>query len=194
MKNLDASRKALHVIDTATDLFKQYGFNKVGVDQIIAESQINKGTFYNYFHSKERFIERCLVTQKEQLQEKVSVVSEFYQNADLSDQLRQIYFLHADLKSAYYLLFKAIFEIKKLYPNAYQTALRYRRWLKNEIFCLLMETKKTVSYSEAEIFVFMIDGTILGLLSSDEERGRDALLEYFLKRVWWGEGLDLGLF
>ncbi|MFW1841217.1 TetR/AcrR family transcriptional regulator, partial [Acinetobacter gyllenbergii] len=32
MKNLDASRKALHVIDTATDLFKQYGFNKVGVD------------------------------------------------------------------------------------------------------------------------------------------------------------------
>lgn len=183
MKNLDTSRRALHVIDTATDLFKQYGFNKVGVDQIIAESQINKGTFYNYFHSKERLIERCLVTQKEQLQEKVSVVSEFYQNADLSDQLRQIYLLHADLKSAYYLLFKAIFEIKKLYPNAYQTALRYRRWLKNEIFCLLMETKKTVSYAEAEIFVFMIDGTILGLLSSDEERERDALLEYFLKRV-----------
>lgn len=183
MKNLDASRKALHVIDTATDLFKQYGFNKVGVDQIIAESQMNKGTFYNYFHSKERFIERCLLTQKEQLQEKVSVVSEFYQNADLSDQLRQIYLLHADLKSTYYLLFKAIFEIKKLYPNAYQTALRYRRWLKNEIFCLLMENKKTVSYAEAEIFVFMIDGTILGLLSSDEERERDALLEYFLERV-----------
>ncbi|MFA3387935.1 TetR/AcrR family transcriptional regulator [Acinetobacter baumannii] len=165
MKNLDASRRALYVIDTATDLFKKYGFNKVGVDQIIAESQINKGTFYNYFHSKERFIEQCLVAQKEQLQEKVSVVSELYQNADLSDQLRQIYLLHADLKSAYYLLFKAIFEIKKLYPNAYQIALRYRRWLKNEIFCLLMETKKTVSYAEAEIFVFMIDGTILGLLS-----------------------------
>ena len=38
---------------------------------------------------------------------------------------------------------------------------------------------KTVSYSEAEIFVFMMDGAILGLLSSDEERERDALLEYF---------------
>ncbi len=36
---------------------------------------------------------------KEQLQEKVSVVSELYQNADLSDQLRQIYLLHADLKA-----------------------------------------------------------------------------------------------
>jgi len=59
----------------------------------------------------------------------------------------------------------------------------YRRWLKNEIFCLLMETKKSVSYAEAEIFVFMIDGAIMELLSSDNERERDALLEYFLKRV-----------
>ncbi|MBD1220825.1 TetR/AcrR family transcriptional regulator [Acinetobacter seifertii] len=182
MKNLDASRRALHVIDTATDLFKKYGFNKVGVDQIIAESQINKGTFYSYFHSKERFIEWCLVAQKEQLQEKVSVVSELYQNADLSDQLRQIYLLHADLKSAYYLLFKAIFEVKKLYPNAYQTALRYRRWLKNEIFCLLMETKKQFPIQKQK-YLYLMDGAILGLLSSDEERERDALLEYFLKRV-----------
>ncbi len=70
MKNLDASRRALHVIDTATDLFKKYGFNKVGVDQIIAESQINKGTFYSYFHSKERFIEWCLVAQKSSYKKK----------------------------------------------------------------------------------------------------------------------------
>ena len=183
MKNLDASRKALHVIDTATDLFKQYGFNKVGVDQIIAESQINKGTFYNYFHSKERLIEMCLLIQKEQLKEKVRAVSEARQYPDLVHQLRQIYLLHADLKGAYYLLFKAIFEIKKLYPNAYQTALRYRRWLKNEIFWVLRESKKRATYEESDIFVFMIDGAILDLLGSDQVMQRDALLEYFFKRV-----------
>ena len=183
MKNLEASFRATRALYTAAELFKQHGFNKVGVDRIVSEAKMTKATFYNYFHSKERLIERCLLVQKEQLKEKVRAISEARQYPDLVHQLRQIYLLHADLKSAYYLLFKAIFEIKKLYPNAYQTALRYRRWLKNEIFCLLMETKKTVSYSEAEIFVFMIDGTILGLLSSDEERERDALLEYFLKRV-----------
>jgi hypothetical protein len=80
-------------------------------------------------------------------------------------------------------LFKAIFEIKKLYPNAYQTALRYRRWLKNEIFWVLRESKKRATYEESDIFVFMIDGAIFGLLCSDQAKDRDTLLEYFLRRV-----------
>ncbi len=54
MKNLEASFRALRVLHTAKDLFNQYGFHKVGVDRIIADSQINKGTFYNYFRSKEK--------------------------------------------------------------------------------------------------------------------------------------------
>ena len=140
---------------------------------------MTKATFYNYFHSKERLIEMCLLVQKEQLKEKVRAVSEARQYPDLVHQLRQIYLLHADLKGAYYLLFKAIFEIKKLYPNAYQTALRYRRWLKNEIFWVLRESKKRATYEESDIFVFMIDGAIFGLLGSDQAKDRDTLLEYF---------------
>ncbi|WP_064193118.1 TetR/AcrR family transcriptional regulator, partial [Acinetobacter baumannii] len=133
MKNLEASFRALRVLHTAKDLFNQYGFHKVGVDRIIAESQINKGTFYNYFRSKERLIQMCLTFQKDVLMEKVRVEIETTQYLTLTHKLRQIYLLHADLKSPYYLLFKAIFEIKSIYPNAYQTAIRYRRWLKNEI-------------------------------------------------------------
>ena len=52
------------------------------------------------------------VGPKEQLKEKVRAISEARQYPDLVHQLRQIYLLHADLKGAYYLLFKAIFEIK----------------------------------------------------------------------------------
>ncbi|EYT12659.1 bacterial regulatory s, tetR family protein [Acinetobacter sp. 1592897] len=36
----------------------------VGVDKIVKETEVNKMTFYNYFHSKERFIEICLIVQK----------------------------------------------------------------------------------------------------------------------------------
>lgn len=183
MKNLEASFRAMRALYTAAELFKQHGFNKVGVDRIVSEAKITKATFYNYFHSKERLIEMCLLVQKEQLKEKVRAVSEARQYPDLVHQLRQIYLLHADLKGAYYLLFKAIFEIKKLYPNAYQTALRYRRWLKNEIFWVLRESKKRATYEESDIFVFMIDGAIFGLLGSDQAKDRDTLLEYFLKRV-----------
>lgn len=46
-----------------------------------------------------------------------------------------------------------------------------------------METKKGVSYAEAEIFIFMIDGTILGLLTSDRVEEQTKLLDYFLVRV-----------
>ncbi|MDF9439824.1 TetR family transcriptional regulator, partial [Acinetobacter baumannii] len=45
MPNLEASFRALRVLHTARDLFKQYGFHKVGVDRIIAESKITKATF-----------------------------------------------------------------------------------------------------------------------------------------------------
>ncbi|MDS7926822.1 MULTISPECIES: TetR/AcrR family transcriptional regulator [Acinetobacter] len=179
MPNLKTSFRALRVLYTTTNLFNQYGFY-IGIDRIIEEVKIPKATFYNYFQSKEKLIEMCLLFQKDLLKEKVRGVIETSQYSTLTDKLRQIYLLHADLNSAYYLLFKAIFEVKAKYPNAYQTAVRYRRWLKNEIFCLLIESKKSVSYAEAEIFVYMIDGAILGLLSSDQVKERDTLLEYFL--------------
>jgi AcrR family transcriptional regulator len=45
----------------------------------VKESQITKATFYNYFHSKERFIEICLIVQKERLKEKVVSMVEYDQ-------------------------------------------------------------------------------------------------------------------
>ncbi len=70
MKNLEASFRATRALYTAAELFKQHGFNKVGVDRIVSEAKMTKATFYNYFHSKERLIEMCLLVQKEQLKRK----------------------------------------------------------------------------------------------------------------------------
>ena len=183
MRNLETSSKKLHVIQTTIQLMTIHGFHNVGVDLIAKETKIAKGTLYNYFHSKAGLIEICLLLQKETLMEKVREVLETTQYSTLTNKLRQIYLLHADLNSAYYLLFKAVFETKLLYPHAYQSAVRYRRWLKNEIFCLMVETKKMTSYAEAEILVFMIDGAILGLLTSDRVEEQTKLLDYFLVRV-----------
>ncbi|MDO7467561.1 TetR/AcrR family transcriptional regulator [Acinetobacter baumannii] len=180
---LEAPSKKLHIIRTAIRLFTTYGFHTAGVDLIAKESNIPKATLYNYFRSKAGLIEICLLLQKDTLMEKVREVIETTQYSTVSDKIRQIYLLHADLNSAYYLLFKAIFETKSLYPYAYQSTVRYRRWLKNEVFCLMVETKKMTSYAEAEILVFMIDGAILGLLTSDRVEEQTKLLDYFLVRV-----------
>ncbi|WP_139021348.1 TetR/AcrR family transcriptional regulator, partial [Acinetobacter baumannii] len=86
------------------DLFHHRGFYLIGVDRIVKESEITKATFYNFFHSKERFIEICLIVQKERLKEKVVSIVEYAQDTNAADKLKQLYFLHTDVEGMYYLL------------------------------------------------------------------------------------------
>uniref|UniRef100_UPI0003638775 TetR/AcrR family transcriptional regulator n=1 Tax=Acinetobacter sp. GG2 TaxID=651305 RepID=UPI0003638775 len=110
MPPLVFSTRALKVINKAIDLFHHHGFHLVGVDRIVRESEITKKTFYHYFQSKARFIEICLLVQKERLQEKVIAMVEYDHNTSVKEKLKILYDLHTDLEGPYYLLFKAIFE------------------------------------------------------------------------------------
>ncbi len=76
MTKLVLSTRALEVVKKGINLFHHGGFHMVGVDKIVKETEVNKMTFYNYFHSKERFIEICLIVQKERLQDKVVAMVE----------------------------------------------------------------------------------------------------------------------
>ncbi|HAV2987497.1 TetR/AcrR family transcriptional regulator [Acinetobacter baumannii] len=180
MPNLVLPTRALYVVNKAIDLFHHRGFHLIGVDRIVRESEITKATFYNYFHSKERLIEICLMVQKEKLQEQVVAMVEYDLSTPAIDKLKKLYFLHTDIEGPYYLLFKAVFEIKNSYPDAYQTAVRYRTWLKNEIYSQLRLLKPDVSFTDAELFLYMVEGTIIQLLSSGGVGERERLLDYFL--------------
>jgi len=180
MPNLVLSTRALEVVKKGINLFHHGGFHMVGVDKIVKETEVNKMTFYNYFHSKERFIEICLIVQKERLQDQVVAMVEYDLGTAAIDKLKKLYNLHTDLEGPYYLLFKAIFEIKNSYPNAYQTAMRYRTWLKNEIYSQLRVLNADASFTDAKLFVYMVEGTIIQLLSSDGALEREKMLERFL--------------
>ncbi|WP_213070639.1 TetR/AcrR family transcriptional regulator [Acinetobacter baumannii] len=182
MRNVVLPTRALYVVNKAIDLFHHRGFHLIGVDRIVKESQITKATFYNYFHSKERLIEICLMVQKEKLQEQVVAMVEYDLSTSAIDKLKKLYFLHTDLEGLYYLLFKAVFEIKNSYPNAYQTAVRYRTWLKNEIYSQLRMLKADVSFTDAKLFLYMVEGTIIQLLSSGGVDERERLLNCFLRQ------------
>ncbi|WP_247791619.1 TetR/AcrR family transcriptional regulator [Acinetobacter baumannii] len=180
MRNVALPTRALYVVNKAIDLFHHRGFHLIGVDRIVKESEITKATFYNYFQSKERLIEICLMVQKEKLQEQVVAMIEYDLGTPAIDKLKKLYFLHIDIEGPYYLLFKAIFEIKNSYPNAYQTAVRYRTWLKNEIYSQLRTLKPDASFTDAKLFLYMVEGTIIQLLSSGGVDERERLLDYFL--------------
>ncbi|ATI39518.1 TetR family transcriptional regulator [Acinetobacter baumannii] len=180
MPNLVISPRAIQVVNKSINLFHNHGFHTVGVDRIVKESQIPKATFYHYFHSKERFIEICMIVQKERLKEKVVSMVEYTSQTSVVDKLKKLYVLHTDLEGLYYLLFKAIFEIKLTYPKAYITAVRYRTWLKNEIYSQLRTLKPDASFTDAKLFLYMVEGTIIQLLSSGGVDERERLLDYFL--------------
>ncbi|HCD60935.1 MAG TPA: TetR family transcriptional regulator [Acinetobacter nosocomialis] len=179
MPNLTLPTRAFEVVKKGIHLFHHCGFHTVGVDKIVRETEVTKMTFYNYFQSKERFIEICLIVQKERLHEKVVTMLEYDHGTSAADKLKKLYNLHADIDGLYYLLFKAIFETKNNYPNAYTTAVRYRTWLTNEIYSQLRALNSDVSFTDAKLFLYMIEGAVIQRLSSDEVDER--VLEVFLR-------------
>ena len=180
MPKLVLSSRAIQVINKSIDLFHHRGFHTVGVDRIIKECEITKATFYNFFHSKERFIEICLIVQKERLKEKVVSIVGYNQNTSVKEKLKKLYYLHTDVEGMYYLLFKAMFETKLSYPKAYITAVRYRTWLLNEIYSQLIKIKIDATFQDAKLFLYMIGGAIIQLLSSDGVIAREKMLDCFL--------------
>ncbi len=180
MPHSDLPFRALSVLHTSRYLFNKYGFHNVGIDRIIESAKIPKATFYNYFHSKERLIQMSLTFQTDGLKQEVLSIIHIQKELTLVEKLRKLYFLHADLDGLYHLPFKAIFEIAKTHPKAYQTVVDYRNWFINEIYKLLLTTNENAAKQDAHMFLFVIDGAMVQLLDPNKPDERERLLEYFL--------------
>ncbi len=179
MPHSDLPSRALSVLHTSRYLFNNYGFHNVGVDRIIESAKIPKATFYNYFHSKERLIQMSLTFQKDGLKQEVLSIIHDQKELTLVEKLRKLYFLHADLDGLYHLPFKAIFEITKTHPKAYQVVVEYRNWFINEIYNLLLTTNANASKQDAHMFLFVIDEAMVQLLDPNKPDEREKLLDYF---------------
>ncbi|WP_337080839.1 TetR/AcrR family transcriptional regulator [Acinetobacter pittii] len=182
MPTLERSSKKLQVLHTAIELFNLYGFHNAGVDLIVKKSKIPKATFYNYFHSKQRLIEMCVSFQKSKLKEEVLAIIYSSRYRTSSDKLKEIIVLHVNFNSLYYLLLKAIFETKHIYPQAYRIALEYRKWLLKELFDLVfsLDTHHALKPS-ADMVLNLIDGLMFQILSSKSLDERDVVVGRFLK-------------
>ena len=179
MPTLETSSKKLQVIHTAIELFNLYGFHNTGVDLIAKKSKIPKATFYNYFHSKERLIETCISFQKSRLKEEVLAIiySSHYRTS--RDKLKEIIVLHVNFNSLYYLLLKAIFEIKQIYSQAYLMAIEYRKWLLRELFDLVFSLENRPLKPDANMVLNLIDGLMFQILSSKSLEERDVVVGRF---------------
>lgn len=73
--------KKEEVINTARELFTEYGYKKVSMDEIARESNVTKKTIYSYFNDKEAmfkyFVEEELQKMKEQIEINIITSSSF---------------------------------------------------------------------------------------------------------------------
>ncbi|MGK8803577.1 TetR/AcrR family transcriptional regulator [Acinetobacter seifertii] len=155
MLDLKIGGKAKKMLETSSFLFDEYGFTNVGVDTIVSEAKVAKMTLYQYFESKEKLIEICLVVHKNQLIDKIEFILEQVGNLSLVDKLKKIFYLHVDMQSSYHLIFKAIVEIMSTYPVAYDIVKKYRTWFVNTIYQLMSKHKKSCELSRSTyVFIY----------------------------------------
>ncbi|MCH2003699.1 MULTISPECIES: TetR/AcrR family transcriptional regulator [Acinetobacter] len=175
--------KRQQIIDTAIPLFTDQGFHNVGIDTIVRESRVSKSTLYKHFPSKENMIEISLYVNKQFLQEEVEDIIDQSSEVSVSDKLKQIFLLHSNLNSPYHLLLRAIIEIKDVYPLAFGIVTKYRTWLVNAIHLLINQSKPSADFQDAQLFLFIIDGSFNLLLNPELAVENDLVLSYFLKKV-----------
>ena len=74
--DLSVPKPRERILETASNLFYNYGYRAIGIDRIIADSGVAKMTFYKHFPSKDDLIAEYLHTATEQFSSWINTVIE----------------------------------------------------------------------------------------------------------------------
>ena len=110
------------IINKAKDMFLRLGFKSITMDDIAGEMCISKKTIYKYFANKELLIEESTQVLHKEVHEIITeIISRDYNAIEENFQIRKMF---ADM-------FKStdtspIYQLKKHYPEVYETVLEYQ--------------------------------------------------------------------
>lgn len=155
-----ASAKRQAIIETATRLFNQYGYNNIGVDRIIEESNVAKMTFYNHFASKDNLILECLKARDEKIRQQITDMTATNVDTTL-----------AELKS-FFDWYRNRFEQNDFYGcmfvravddivgnlEIHQATFNHKEWLTNKIHEILINANIANAYTKAQQIRLVLDG------------------------------------
>jgi len=155
--------KRENIITTATSLFNQKSYTSVGVDRIIAESNVAKMTFYKYFSSKENLIEECLHERNLEIQSSIFEKINNINNPLI--RIKNIFNWYIDWINTDdfngCLFKKATFEVLQLYPSIKDQVNEYREWIYKLVFSTFLELEIKDAHTLTNIFLNIIDGLII---------------------------------
>jgi AcrR family transcriptional regulator len=110
------------IINKAKDMFLKLGFKSITMDDIAGEMCISKKTIYKYFANKELLIQESTQVLHKEVHEIITeIISRNYNAIEENFQIRKMF---ADM-------FKStdtspIYQLKKHYPEVYETVLEYQ--------------------------------------------------------------------
>ena len=83
LKNDKAQITRQKILDAATNVFSEKGFDGARVDEVAARAKVNKAMLYYYFESKEKLLEEIINMYREETR---GVIGNFSKNIDWNDE------------------------------------------------------------------------------------------------------------
>jgi len=150
------------ILTTATQLFIQESYIGVGIDRIIAESDIAKATFYKHFPSKEELVFACLTELKLDIQ--IDVEEHIATRSKPLEKLEQLYLWYIDWVNQNDArgcpFHKARMDVGDLYPSILVVLDEYRNWLFDTTTSILKELELDDPIALTHLFTSLLDGII----------------------------------
>ncbi len=164
------------VLRAATDLFSMYGYHAVGVDSIIARSNVAKMTFYKYFPSKDFLIESVLLKRDQELRE--GILSSVNQRRAPLRKLKAIFdwyelwFAHPEFHGCMFI--KASEEFPGQQSRARVISRQHKAWLSGLIETILRELSVVTPDKLAFHIMVILDGLTVESNMQDTTAGPKA--------------------
>lgn len=154
------SQKKAAILETATTLFSKYGYHAVGIDKIVAKSNVAKMTLYKHYPSKEFLIESVLIKRDQDLRESIQAVIDIRRTA--KTKLKAIFewykewFLSADFHGCMFI--KAVEEFPEVASTIRNASQSFKVWLGKLISSLLKDCGVKSHVEMSDHVLIILDG------------------------------------
>ncbi len=173
------------IITTAMTLFNQKSYTSIGIDKIIAESNVAKMTFYKYFSSKEILIEECL--QRRILEVQASLLDKVNSVNNPLNKLKSVFNWYIDWINTEdfngCLFKKATIEVLQMYPSVKFQVNKYRNWIYNVVFEIFSDLEIEDPKVLSSLFLNIIDGLIIDATINKPEINPEETWSYINKLI-----------
>lgn len=173
------------IITTAMTLFNQKSYTSIGIDKIIAESNVAKMTFYKYFSSKEILIEECL--QRRILEVQASLLDKVNSIKNPLNKLKSVFNWYIDWINTEdfngCLFKKATIEVLQMYPSVKVQVNKYRNWIYNVVFEIFSDLEIEDPKVLSSLFLNIIDGLIIDATVNKPEINPEETWSYINKLI-----------